>query len=302
MKRSARAAVAAITFFAGLLWAAGASAAGGALDPTDHVPGHPTVTYFDLVKRVVTDLDSLPAPGSKAGEPTAHTIVPYRHIEGDDAKTDPAGPVAIQLLTAQTITAEGKSRLALMIDLGPSDGAVTEFTLLALFDISGDRPKLLDVIEVGTDRLTGFAGKPLPLGQGHKSDADLITISSDHFNSNEDFVGTELVFAHNNRFELAGSLFTFDVHLCASRRTQEPVITTAADPGRRHRKIRVSVHESVTLEPDQAGCSGEKIPRPFRRTYHAIYRWNAARNRFEITSGDLQKLDRENNKLMSDGL
>ena len=296
MKRSARAAVAVITFAVGLLCAADASRA-GALDPTDHVPGHPTVTYFDLVKLVVPDLDSLPAQG----EPTAHTIVPYRHIEGDDAKTDPSGPVAIQLLTAQTLKADGKSRLALMIDFGASDEAVTEFTLLALFD-TADLPKLLDVVEVGTDRLTGFAGEPLPLGQGDNDGADLVIISSDHFNSNEDFVGTEFVFVRNNRFQLAGSLFTLDVRICTSRRNQEPVIATAADLGRRYRKILVAVNESVTLEPDRADCSGEKIPRPFRRTYHAVFRWNAARKHFEITSSDLERLDRENKKLMSGGL
>ena len=301
MRRSARPVAEVITFIVGLLCAAGGAGA-GALDPADHVPGHPAVTYFDLVKQIVPDLDSLPAPGLvKAGEPTAHTIVPYRHIEGDDAKTVPAGPVAIQLLTALTIKADGKSRLALLVDLGPSDEAVAEFALLALFD-TADQPKLLDLVEVGTDRLTGFAGKPLPLGQGHKDGVDLITIDSDHFNSNEDFVGTELLFVRNNRFQLAGSLFTFDVRLCASRRTQEPVIATVPDPGGRYRKIHVAVNESVTLEPDRAGCSDEKIPRPFRRTYHAAYRWNAARKHFEMTAGDLRKLDRENNKLMSGGL
>jgi hypothetical protein len=305
MQRSMRAVAAGITFTVGLLCAAGTVRA-GALDPADHVPGHTTVTYFDLVRQIVPDLDSLPMQGlSKAGEPTAHIIVPYRHIEGDDAKTAPAGPVAIQLLTALTIRADGKSRLALMIDLGPSDEAVTEFTLLALFDTT-DQPKLLDVVEVGTDRLTGFAGKPHPLGQEHKQGrkhgADLITVDSDHFNSNEDFVGTEFVFVSNNRFQLAGSVFTFDAHICASRRRQEPVVTTTADPGRRYRKIRVAVNESVSLERDRVGCSGEKIPRPFRRTYHATYRWSAARKRFEIASSDLQKLDRENQKLISDGL
>jgi hypothetical protein len=297
MKRSARTAGAVFTFVVGLLCTAGAGRAGGALDPTDRVPDHPTVTYFDLLREVVTDLDSPPVHG----EPTAHAIVPYRHIEGDDAKTAPAGPVAIQLLTALTIKAGSKSRLALMIDLGPSDEAVAEFTLLALFDMA-DQPKLLDVVEVGTDRLTGFAGKPLPLGRGHKGGADLITVSSDHFNSNEDCVGTELIFVRNNRFQLAGSLFTFDVRNCASRRVQEPVITTAADPSGRYRKIRVAVNASVTLEPDRADCSGETIPRPLRRTYHAIYRWNAVRKHFEITSSDLQKLDRENKKVMSGGL
>jgi hypothetical protein len=282
---------------AGLLCMAGASRA-AALDPADHVAGHPTVTYFDLVKQIVTDLDSLPGRDlAKAGDPTAHTIVPYRHIEGKGAKTDPAGPVAIQLLTVFTIQADGKSRLALMVDLGPSDEAVTEFTLLGLFDLT-DQPKLLDVVEVGTDRLTGFAGKPLSLGRG----SDLITIDSDHFNSNEDFVGTELVFVRHNRLQLIGSLFTFDVHLCASRRTQEPVITTATDPAARYRKIRLAVRERVILLPDRDGCSGEKVPRPFRRTYHATYRWSVARKEFEVTSSDLNRLDRENQKLISGGL
>jgi hypothetical protein len=100
MKQAARLVLLAV---AGLL-CIGSAGATDALNPTDHVAGHPAVTYFDLVKQIVTDLDSLPAHG----EPTAHTIVPYRHIEGDDAKTDPAGPVAIQLLTAHTIHADGK--------------------------------------------------------------------------------------------------------------------------------------------------------------------------------------------------
>jgi hypothetical protein len=271
----------------------GSADAAGALDPTDRVAGHPTVTYFDLVKQIVPDLDSLPAHG----EPTAQTIVPYRHIERPDAKTVPAGPVAIQLLTARTVEAGGKSRLALMADLGPSDEAVTEFTLLALFDMA-NAPKLLDLVEVGTDRLTGFVGKPLPLGSG----SDLIVIDSDHFNSNEDFVGTELLFVRQGRFRLIGSLLTFDVRVCASRRTQEPVITTRADAGRRYRKIHLAVRERLALLPDSVDCGDEKIPRPFRRTFHATYRWNAGRKKYESTASDLNKLDRENQKLISGGL
>jgi hypothetical protein len=285
----------AVLAVAALLCFTGTIRAAAALDPSDHVPDHASVTYFDLVKQVVTDLDDLP----RRGEPTAHTIVPYRHIEGDEAKTDPAGPVAIQLLTALTIHADGKPRLALMIDLGPSDGAVAEFTLLALFD-TAEHPRLLDVVEVGTDRLTGFTDKPvLPLAQGAERKSDLIVIDSDHFNSNEDFVGTEFLFVRDDRFQLAGTLSTFDAKLCASTRQQLPAVTTQPDAPSRYRQIHVAVHETVTLRPDRAGCSGEKVPRAFTRTYHAIYRWNARRERFDITSSGLKQLDRENDKLMS---
>jgi hypothetical protein len=271
---------------------AGSSRA-GAIDPTDHVAGHPTVTYFDLVKKIVTDLDSLPAHG----EPTAHAIVPYRHIEGQHAKTVPAGPVAIQLLTALTIRTQGKSRLALMADLGPSDGDVTEFTLLALFDMT-EQPKLLDVVEVGGDRLTGFTDKPLlPLGRG----SDLIVVDSDHFNSNEDFVGTEFLFVRNDRFQLVGSLFTFDERICTLVRTQLPVIRTLPNAGSSYRRIHVAVREKLALQDGSADCGDEKVPRPFTRTLHETYRWNARRQKFEVTSSDLKKLDRENDRLMSGG-
>jgi hypothetical protein len=282
----------------GVFCAVGMCRAEGALNPTDPVAGHPSVTYFDLVRQIVPDLDSPPAQTlSQPAAPTAHTIVPYRHIEGENAKTDPAGPVAIQLLSRFEVRADGKPRLALLADLGPSDEAVAEFTLLALFDMT-DRPKLLDVVEVGTDRFTGFAGKPLPLGHG----SDLITIVSDHFNSNEDFVATELLFVRNDRFRLIGSIFTFNVRLCASRRTQSPAIATHADAGGGYHEIQVAVHEAVTREPDRTGCSGEKIPRPFKRTYQATYRWSKSRGKFEAIAGDLQKLDRENKKLTSGGL
>jgi hypothetical protein len=264
--------------------------AADAIDRSGRVPGHPDVTYFDLVKQIVTDLDNLPGSGA----PTAHAIVPYRHIEGDAAKTVPAGPVAIQLLTAAAIHADGKPRLALMIDLGPSDEAVTEFTLLALFDMT-KQPQLLDVVEVGTDRLTGFVGEPLPLGAG----ADLIVIDSDHFNSSEDFVGTELLFVRHDRFQLIGSAFTFNARTCTSRRAQSPSITTRADAGRRYREIRIAVRETLTLEAGSADCGEKRVPRPFTRTFRETYRWNPHRADFEIVASDLKKLDRENQKPMS---
>ena len=170
----------AIAALIGILWLAGAASA-EIVELTDVLPGHPGVTYFDLMKLIVTDIEVDPPE-----PPTAHTIVPYRHIEGAKARTEPAGPLAIKYLEPLNIHAGGPARLALMADLGESDEAVAEFVLLALFDMT-DKPKLLDVVEVGRDRLTGFGTPALtPLGNG----TDLINIDSDHFNSNEDFVVT----------------------------------------------------------------------------------------------------------------
>jgi hypothetical protein len=262
------------------------------VEPGDAVPGHRGLTYFDLMKRVVTDL----APASADAEPTAHQIVDYRHIEGKRSKTDPQGAVAIQYLEPLEIHADGKARLVLMADLGRSDEAVAEFVLLALFDIAG-KPKLLDVVEVGTDRLTGFADKPLlSLGGG----SDLIRISSDHFNSNEDFVNTELIFVRHDRFQLVDAVYTFNVRICSYRLTEWPAVRTVSDGSRRYRRIMLTIPEKVELSDND--CGDEKAPRPFERTFHATYRWNARRRTFVTTSSNLEKLVKENDYLNSGDL
>ena len=59
-----------------LLGVAPAAAVG--LDQT--VPGHPGLTYFELLRLVVTDL----TPDGHGGD----TFVPFRHIEGKDLTSD----------------------------------------------------------------------------------------------------------------------------------------------------------------------------------------------------------------------
>jgi hypothetical protein len=283
--RSVRTAIAALI---GILWLADAASA-EIVELTDMLPGHPGVTYFDLMKLVVTDIEVDPPE-----PPTAHTIVPYRHIEGAKARTEPAGPIAIKYLEPLNIHAGGPARLALMADLGDSDEAVAEFVLLALFDMT-DEPKLLDVVEVGRDRLTGFGTPALtPLGNG----TDLINIDSDHFNSNEDFVVNELLFVRNDRFELVDSLFTFDVKMCAFALTEEPSVSTRLARGERYRRILLNVREKREVMPDAASCD-DKPPRPFAQNYSTVYRWDAHRGRFVAISGNMKKLDAENDRLMN---
>jgi hypothetical protein len=267
----------------------------GLVKPSDAVAGHSGLTYFDLMRMVVTDL----APESAGAKATAHQVVNYRHIEGKDSKTVPEGAVAIKYLEPLEIHSDGKARLVLMADLGPSDGAVAEFVLLALFDIGSRGPKLLDVVEVGTDRLTGFADKPLlPLGHG----SDLIRVNSDHFNSNEDFVNTELIFVRDDRFELVEAVYTFNVRTCTYRLTEWPAVRTVFDRSRRYRRIVLTVPEKVEREDDFTDCGDDKVPRPFVRTFRATYRWNTQRRTFVTASSNLEKLAKENDKLNSGDL
>jgi hypothetical protein len=155
----------------------------------------------------------------------------------------------------------------------------------------------LDVVEVGTDRLTGFAAKPLlALGGG----SDLIRISSDHFNSNEDFVNTELILVRHDRFQLVDAVYTFNVRTCAYRLTESPAVRTVSDRSSRYRRIVLTIPEKVALLGDD--CGDEKTPRPFERTFRATYRWNAQRRTFVTTSSNLEKLAKENDYLNSGNL
>jgi hypothetical protein len=268
-----------------------ASGRAGLVRLSDPVAGHSGLTYFDLMRMVVTDLP----PESAGDKANAHQIVNYRHIEGNDSKTVPEGAVAIKYLEPLQIHTDGMTRLVLMADLGPSDGAVAEFVLLALFDIRS-KPKLLDAVEVGTDRLTGFADKPLlPLGHG----SDLIHVDSDHFNSDEDFVNTELIFVRNDRFRLAETLYTYNDKTCTYQLTEWPTVTTVADRGGRYRRIVLTVPEKVELQRDFAECGDDKVPRPFVRTFRATFHWNAHRRAFVTRSSNLAKLAKENDKLNS---
>jgi hypothetical protein len=264
-------------------------AAAGSIDPHDSVPGYGGITYLDLMKLVVPDLGAR----SLTGEPTAHRVVPYRHIEGNRAKTEPRDALAIKFLDALKVPSGGTSRLALLADLGESDFAVTEFTLLALFDLAA-KPKLLDVVEVGTDHITGFTDQPLmPLGHG----ADLITVESGHFGGGLGYLNTELVLLRNGRFSLIAAIPTFRSLGCSYERTQTRHITTRPDPGSPYRRILAVVRETLKLNDDAASCSGEQAPKPFSRIFRATYRWNARRRVFATSSHDFAKLTRVIRKL-----
>ena len=254
------------------------------IDPHDSVPGHRGLAYLDLMKLVVPDIGARDA----TGESTAHGIVPYRHIEGRRAKTEPRGPLEIKFLDPLEIHAADKNRLALIADLGESDFAVTEFTLLALFDLNG-RPKLLDVVEVGTDHITGLTDRPLlRLGRG----ADLIAVESGRFGGGLGYLNTELILLRNGRFSLIAAVPTFRSLGCSYERTQTISVRTRAAPGGPYRRILVAVRDTLKVTNDPAACSGEQAPKPFTRIFRATYRWSARRRTFVTSSTDFTELAR----------
>jgi hypothetical protein len=247
------------------------------------IPGHAGLTYFDLMKRVVTDL----APGGKDGA-VGHAVVPFQHIDGKDAKGDPPETITLQSVDVMNIPGDD-SRIILLADLGPSDGFVANAQLLALFALA-PAPQLLDVVEVGTDRFTGLSdAEPVMLAPG----APLVLVYNSHSNSDQSYQSVKMLFIRGDRFRSIGSVFTFDERFCAYEQKQEPSFATLDGPGP-YRAVRVSVLERVTVTGDD--CGEEKAPRPHLAAYQAIYRWDARRQRFETRSTQLDRLAKQNEK------
>jgi hypothetical protein len=257
----------------------------GATELNDKVPGHPALTYFDLMKMVITDL----APDTKSG----HTLVPFRHIEGKDSKTGVPDAPSIESLDAISIP-DDRSRLVLLADLGHTDEDVADVALLCLFALD-PLPKLLDVVEVGSDRFTGFQSKsPQMLAPG----APLILIWSGHSNSNETYQFTEMIFVRHERFSLIDSLFLFGERFCAFERAQTPSFTTLPDRGP-YRAVRATVQQ--VIKPSGEDCGDEKSPPAGRKTYQATYRWDGHKQDFVAGSHELDVLSKANWKRATSG-
>ena len=262
---------------AGLIWLCGAGLARGA-DLTDGVPGHPGLTYFNLMKLVVTDL----TPGGADGA-TGHALVPFPRDGGKDTKADQPDTITLKSVEVMPIPGE-PSRVVLLADLGPQEGDVADADVLALFTLA-PTPRLLDIMAVGTDRFVCLCGdKPVMLAPS----VPLILISSEHDNSNQSYQSTEMIFLRGDKFQSIGSVFAFGDATCSYRRTQTPDFKTLASPGP-YRALRVTVSEEVTAPGDRCG-ENHKPPRTHTTIYQATYRWDARRGRFVTRSKELKRL------------
>lgn len=286
MRRRAMTAAAALGLAAALAWPHASPAETPALPPQldDHVPGHPGVTYLDLLRQVIPDLAYNPATKQVEGH-----LDSLRHILGKQSQADPPDPVVLQYgVEVRRIKAGGKPRLALLADLGQPEDSVASMDLLALYD-DGPKPKLLDAVDVGVDKLTGFNDKPSQISLGPGDDA-LVTYS-EHFNSNQSYAQRLVIFVRGDRWRLLDDISLLSDAFCGFKRQEEP--TFATRPGSPYGALIVTVTETLTRTDED--CSGQKVPAPYVHTYRSTYRWDAAKGDF-FAHGDMARLDKLNEK------
>ena len=80
----------------------------------DAVPGHPGLTYADLIRQAVPDL----APTADGRRFEGHFRAPPRPLAGEDFRGEPSQPAVLGFIEDKRILVGGRKRIALLADLG----------------------------------------------------------------------------------------------------------------------------------------------------------------------------------------
>jgi len=279
-------ATAALTAGLALLLAGSKPAA--AADAADVVPGHPGVTYLALLRQVVPDLARTAPDKDGVTKVQGHLDKGLRHVAGGDNGGDPPDPIELGAVEVQRIRVDGRPRLVVLADLGHSDDRVAGTSVLALYDDAAV-PRLLDAVDVGMDRDTGFSEhERLKLGPAD----DAVVTYSEHFNSSQTYGFHTVVFARHDRLALVTQVMTLSSRMCGWQRTEAPTFVVRPDQGRPYGEVAVSIRVETTRDAGE-DC-GQPVPRPSVRTYRGAWRWDGRTGRWVGGSAALRQLDKQN--------
>lgn len=255
----------------------------------DTVPGHPGLTYADLVRQVAPDL-RLNADDHRV---EGHFKMPPRHLAGEVFQGEPSEPAVLGFIEDKRIRVGGKKRIALLADLGGKEGRIESLALLMLFDDEGGTPKLLDAADVGIDKDTGFADQAvLPLGSG---DSALVTWS-EHGAAGLAMGGYMIVSPVGDRLAMVAQVPLTSESLCGWKAIETAHFGTASDPGGPLHRIEATVTVRIS-HTGQDGCNDEHQPAAATHIFHAAWGWNPDSRRFEPSASTLDGLEALNKQL-----
>jgi hypothetical protein len=256
------------------LLAFAAPARAAILEGGDPVPGHPGMTYLDLIKQAVPDLAKNAADDKVEG----HFATIPRHIAGADFQGDPPDYVTLGFVEERRIRIGGKPRIVLLADLGPKPDRVEGLALLMLFTDTS-RPTLLDDADVGMDQDSVLAEHAvLSLGPGD----DAIVTYSEHDDADLTEGGYVLISPIGDHLRLIQILDVDSIKACGWSNIESSKFSTAPDAGRAYRKIEVQL--SARFRHTDPSCGPRDVPKAHSTVLSATYRWNGAARRFETNS------------------
>jgi hypothetical protein len=245
-------------------------------------------THLELLRRIIPDLQVDPNDADLA---RGHKTIPVKHLSENTPGEALEGDIKLESFQTQWIKSEGRQVLLLEIDLSaqeanqgtPYEG---EANLLAAFVVQ-PAVRLLDVIDMKTDRFSGFWESPSVFSLTPQSDA--FVVNSSHSNAGESYNDLTVLFLNRDRLETITNIFLLDTQGCGATFTQTP--SFRVQPGNiKYPSVLVTV--KVKKDADSEDC--DRRTRGYVKTYQAVYQWNAAKREYRTTSQQLKALDRFN--------
>src|SRR4030095_12438662 len=246
-------------------------------------------TYFKLLEMLFPDLQldpNQPAAG------IAHRTIPLRHMTENGEPEALAGKFALTDFEERWITSNGHRVLLLHLDLsaeGANGGTPYEgeSTVLAAFTVE-PVAKLLDAMDIKTDRFTGFLEEHPVFRLNAQNDA--FVVNSTHWNAGESYNDVSVLFLDGNRFKTVTTLFLLDTQSCAETFNQTPFFRAAPRAASKYPNIIVRVQ--LKKEADEKECTR---PTPgYTRYYQAVFSWNGTKGEYQGNARQLRALDKFN--------
>lgn len=237
-----------------------------------------TISYGALVSM------ALPGAAQIGDGLVIESDISLPHIEGPEFSLTATAPVNVESIQAMPLSVEGRSHLALMIELAGGDDDLGPVAALALFDMASE-PVLVDVKDVGFDRMSGFADPPnLTVGDGQ----DLILVSNSHGNAGQFYRAITIVDVIDGALSMVDMIMTLDDLTCAGSESQTvSYATTPTSSGRGDFEVTVI---DVMAGPEEV-CEGVEPHQPSETRYSVTYSWDAAVGRYVAQGEGWAELD-----------
>lgn len=246
------------------------------------IPGAPA-RFIDLARHFVPDLE-----GNENGY-LGRQIIDIRHLGGPDYANGDAESFGLYDVSHVMTKVDGKKRLLVLFDFAQMAPTAQGVAVLALYDVAGTRPQLLDAADVGFDASTYFFDQVLlPVSDG----TDVVLTGSSHFNSSQSYATQAMIMVRNDKLELVDTVTLFGERSCGIDRQQ--TIAYAANPGdaRPYAPIKVMVTDTASAIEEQ--CADLKPAELGTRQIKVTYLWNEGMGRYVPDSDALERLEKEN--------
>jgi hypothetical protein len=223
-----------------------------------------------------------------------HKTIPIKHLSENTAAEALEGDIKLETFVPLWIKSDGRRVLLLDIDLSaeaanqgtPYEG---ESNLLAAFVVEPS-VKLLDAIDMKTDRFSGFweEGRVFQL----TAQSDAFVVDSSHSNAGESYEDITVLFLNRNRFETSQT-YSFSTRRLWSDVYRDTFISCAA------RQYEISKRSRDCEGKEGSGSTRVRSPHGrWVKTYQAVYQWNRCKGEYRTTSPQLRALDRFNRHRM----